>query len=200
MARTALSKELCKIRIDHDINQATMAKELKVSHRELQVIELGKSPVTDGFLRAVAEKYADEDFVCNLYASLKNAMIGSISSVTFDLSELNIEQRRKVIDLRDEIAVENELANKQREEAKAQEAERKKKERLEKKAAKVSTSAGAEIKPEDYPNHPDGEVEPIKETKAEQAAKLNAGKIAPTNDGLSEEDLSILEELELDPA
>lgn len=109
MAITPLLKEFKKIRIDNDVSRSQMAEQLGISELELKNIEWGKSPATYGFLRMVAERYSsDEQRQLKLFESLNEAMVDSVTSVTFDMTGLNRYHRRKVLDLKDQI--ERELA------------------------------------------------------------------------------------------
>jgi len=117
---TPLGKELRKIRVDLEITRAKMAKDLGVSDQRLASIETG-SDVDLGFVDQVVAKYNVGLAIEN---SLKNAYRDSISSVTFDFSGLNAEQRAKVIALQSEIDRENAeaIAAEREEKAKARKA------------------------------------------------------------------------------
>lgn len=114
---TQLEKEFKKIRIDQEINRAQMAKALKLSDRELTLIESGKVEASDKLLITVAEKFSDspEDASKILYR-LRRAFAQSVPSITFNLSELTEEQKDRVLTLRKEIGEENEAENAKREE------------------------------------------------------------------------------------
>lgn len=132
---TPLSKELKKIRIDHDITRPYMAKELGISDRELANIEAGKMDVTDHFLSEIAVKYsADRDASDGVLQTLKLAYVNSISTVTFNLTGMSDQQRLRVISLRAALAEENAVALAAAELDKKKEAERKKVERAGKKS------------------------------------------------------------------
>lgn len=133
---SSLAKELRKIRIDHDLTRPEMAKDLKISDRDLANIESGKTEVGLEFLGTVADKYAVKGAVSDLLETLTTAFINSVANVNFNMSELNPDQRAKVIFLRNEIAEENAVA------IAAAEAERKRI-REEKAAARKATPAKA---------------------------------------------------------
>ena len=108
---TKLGKEFRKLRIDHDLTRLDMAKTLKISDKELNLIELGKSQATDSFLKLIAETYADNEghqaFILN---ALRDAHVESVHSVTFDMGSLTFDQRGLVLELKASIEKENELA------------------------------------------------------------------------------------------
>jgi hypothetical protein len=137
-----LAKELRKLRIDFDINRPQMAKELKVTDKELENIELGRAEVSDAFLTAVSLKYSrDRDASNDVLSKLKSAYVDSISTITFDMSQMNPQQRLRVLALRATLAEENSIALAQAEEEKRKERERRAAERQSKKKAVVTEVA-----------------------------------------------------------
>ncbi len=138
--KTQLSKELAKIRIDYEITRAQMAKDLKISDKELASIEAGKSEITYSFLKTVADRYSEADEVGEtLLESLQIAFMKSATAITFKLSELDEYQRMRVLELQSQIEAENAIANAQAEEERRRQKQQRAEERLAKKAAKNPT-------------------------------------------------------------
>ena len=109
MAITKLSKELKKLRIDHEINRATMAKTLKISDKALEAIELGKAEADNALLLLIAENFGgnDSDVKDITYGVLKEAQIESLPLVMFVMANLTLRQRQAVVALKDTIEEEN---------------------------------------------------------------------------------------------
>ena len=139
---TKLGKELKKIRVDFEISRAQMAKELDITDKELGLIEIGKSLVTDAFLFRVADKYAigadgaNREPVQKLQTILEDANIESIASITFDLTQLPSQLKEVVFKLKRRVDNELAIITKANEEAAAIEKERLAQERQAKRAGK----------------------------------------------------------------
>lgn len=191
---TKLGKELRKLRIDFDLSRAAMAKVLKVSDRDMNLIELGKSEVTDEFLGLVAETYAgkgDHD-VAALWARLKIAHADSIKSVTFDMAELTLEQRHSVIALKNVIDGENTERIAAAAEAAAIEAKRIKDERAAKRGARTNVVRATAIIKSDAVELPTT----LAAVEVVNVVAITEIESVPAADALSADDLSILAALD----
>ena len=115
MATTKLSKELKKLRIDHEITRAQMAIALKVSPKFLELVENGNQDVDDTFLSSVAKAYCgDGDYDEGaLFNRLQYAHADSITTLTFDLTSLSLEDKYDVVALKRRIDA-NKLVEKER--------------------------------------------------------------------------------------
>jgi DNA-binding XRE family transcriptional regulator len=141
MALSDISKQFKVLRIMNDITRPQMAKAIGIPEKELVSIEQGKSQVTDALLQVIAEKYSPEDGYEILLETLRAALVKSVESITFDMKNLSIEQRERVVKLRDQIDLENAAEI----EKQAKEAERLKKERAELRKQKRAEKELAEI-------------------------------------------------------
>ena len=113
---TKLGKELRKLRVDHEISRAQMAKSLKITDRELSLIEIGKSQVTDDLLALTAKSFSNGEMgEVMLLSSLHRAHANSVKSVTFDMTLLSSEQRDRVLELKSEFNVYLQVKNEQAE-------------------------------------------------------------------------------------
>jgi len=169
---TKLGKELAKLRIDNELSRAKMAKELKMTDRELSLIEIGKSQVTDDFLMKVSAQYgSDKDVADSILDVLRDAHADSVKTITFDMTPLNATQRASVLQLKIDIDAENKVelenAEKLAKDAKRARARDRMKKLDEKKLAPVPAPEEAIAK-----------------------------EVNLTVEGLTEDDLSILAELE----
>ena len=122
---TKLGKELKKIRVDFEISRAQMAKELDISDKELGLIEIGKSSVTEAFLFRVADKYFDDDGdISAFHERLQLASVHSTASIVFNLTDLPEHLKLKVFNLKTVVDDTLNLQAKEKEEAAALEKER----------------------------------------------------------------------------
>lgn len=171
MAISKLSKEFKKIRIDREINRAQMAKDLKISDKTLEAIELGRLEVTPVTLRIIGDTYTGTALESDaLFKVLMAARADSVQLVKFDMTKLSDTQKARVILIRDAIAEENAAAD-------ALAAVTAKKARDERAAARVAAKSKASAA-----QQPD---EPVPEPLEEKAA------LEPVED----EDLSFLDDL-----
>lgn len=136
---TKLGKELRKLRVDFEISRATMANVLKISDRELSLIEIGKSQVTDDLLVSVSQVYLPEGLYENqVLSSLRAAHADSVKAITFDMTLLTCEQRAEVLELKRSVDAHSQLLSEKAE----LEAKRLKEEKLaERKAKQARTKA-----------------------------------------------------------
>lgn len=108
--KTPLHKEFAKLRIDHEISRAQMARELKITDSQLAKIESGKADVTDAFLQLVSDRFSLIGLGnnCDLIYQLREALTNSIERVEFNMVKLTELQRTRVMFLKR--AIENEIA------------------------------------------------------------------------------------------
>ena len=180
---SVLAKELRKLRIDFDINRPQMAKELKITDRDLANIEAGRVEADHQFLSNVSLKYSkDRDASDGLLRTLKMAYVNSVSQVTFNLVQMDTTQRLRVLALQGTLAEENSAKNAA--------AEIEKKKALEaKKAAKKTVVEVVEI-----PEEPIKRSAPAKK-KVEQSV-VDDNELGDLDDlaELSDDELDLLTE------
>lgn len=109
MAKTKIGKELQKIRIDHDLNRAKMAKTIGMSESELVAVENGKMAMSSNAINQIISKYFGGDTNKSFMAldALKEAARDSVSLISFDMAKLNEEQRDMVFNLKAQIDLAN---------------------------------------------------------------------------------------------
>ncbi|MBE0438089.1 MAG: helix-turn-helix transcriptional regulator [Methylomicrobium sp.] len=107
MTKTKVGKELQKIRIDHDLNRAKMAKAIGMSESELAAVESGKTAMSGNAINQVISKYFGDDNKAFMAAALNEAARDSVSLISFDMVKLNEEQRDMVFNLKIQIDLAN---------------------------------------------------------------------------------------------
>lgn len=86
----AFGKWLRKFRIDNGLLLRDMAGTLDVSSAFLSSIETGRKSIPDGIVGKICDRYRLDD---EARISLNEAVKGSVSKVSLDLSEVNTEDR-----------------------------------------------------------------------------------------------------------
>jgi len=108
VAKTKISKELQKIRIDHDLNRGKMARAIGISENQLTIIESGKVALDGVTINQIASKYFGEDCSGTKAAKvLIEAARDSVGSISFDMTKLTEEQRDMVFNLKLQLDLEN---------------------------------------------------------------------------------------------
>lgn len=179
-----LAKELKKIRIDHDHTRAEMAAAIGIAEKTLANIELGKEQASDALLLKVVTTYGGEP---ELVLTLRAANAESTTSVTFDMTQLDSNQKIKVMELKSVIdfanAEKQKAAQEEAEKIKAEKAQARKAAREAKKAQPVDAGGDASIE-EPTATPVETQVAPIEAAGAYSSEEINEDDLESLLEGL----------------